>query len=565
MLEQLRIKNFALIEEIELEFASGFNVLTGETGAGKSIILGALNSILGERITTDSIRSGTDKATIEARFSVKNNYEAEKCLSDAGIPFENNEIIIRREISSDGKNRVFINNSSSTLNKLKELGDSLIDIHGQHEHQSLLQVEQHLKILDQFGKLEKDLSEYRTAYESIFSYIDEKKQLILNENEKNRMIELLQFTIKEIDDAKLTIGEENELGENIQKLSHAEKLFENIDSLYDVLYNSEDSMLGRISHGVTEFEKIVPFDPKLQEINTRLNGIKFEIQDISAFLRDYRQSSDLDPARLDSMIERQELLNKLKKKYGKTIEEVIAYRSKSASELALIMHNEEEIARLNKEIEKAQKQIYLTAMNLSGRRHVIAKILEDRINGEFVELAMKGARFEIRFGFVESPDGLIEENGKKYKITRNGVDVIEFLMSTNVGEEPKQLRKIISGGELSRVMLALKNTFAEADHIGTMVFDEIDTGISGETALVVGRKLKGIAASKQVICITHLPQIAAKSDRHFTVIKEIRGNRTLSFVKKLNDEDKLLEIARIMKGDNITEATIEHAKELIRS
>ncbi len=565
MLEQIHIKNFALIEEIRLEFNAGLNILTGETGAGKSIILGALNSILGERVTADSIRSGTDRASIEAVFSVKENPDAEKVLSEAGIPFENNEIIIRREILADGKNRVFINSSSATLAKLKELGDFLIDIHGQHEHQSLLQVDQHIKILDQFGKLGKETEEYKKAYDLFFSLSNQKQKLLMNEQEKERRMELLRHAIKEIDDAKLIMGEEKELDDTVRKLSHAEKLFENIDSLYDTLYNSEESILSRLARKSTEFEKVLQFDESLSTVKTRLDSVKFEIQDISEILRDYRQNSDLDPSRLDSLIERQALISKLKKKYGTTIQEILTYREASASDLNHIINNDEEITRLDKEIVKAKKDLYQVAMTLSGRRHVVAKILEERVNKELHDLAMKGSKFSIKFGFNESPDGIIEENGKKYRITKTGVDVVEFLISTNVGEEPKPLRKIVSGGELSRIMLALKNIFAEADRIGTMVFDEIDTGISGETSLVVGQKLKSISKVKQVICITHLPQIAAKSDRHFTVVKEVKGDRTLTSVLQLSDDEKLKEIARIMKGDKITETTLQHAQELINS
>jgi DNA repair protein RecN (Recombination protein N) len=565
MLEQIHIRNFALIEEIRLEFAPGLNILTGETGAGKSIILGALNSILGERVTADSIRSGADKASIEVLFTLKDNPDVERLLAEAGIPFDDRTLIIRREISTDGKNRVFINNVSATLTKLKELGDFLVDIHGQHEHQSLLQVDSHVRILDQFGKLDAEREEYSKAYASYFGLVEQRAKLVMDEQEKERRMELLRHAIAEIDEAKLVPGEESELDETVRKLSHAEKLFEGIDGLYETLYGSEDSLLARLSKKITDFEKVVPYDKTLAQVQSRLEGIRAEMQDISELLRDYRQNSELDPGRLDALIGRQEMIASLKRKYGKTVEAVLEYRQNASQDLDKIIHNTEELARLDKEIAEARKRLCQVAMTLSGRRHVVARVLEDRVNKELQDLAMKGARFEIQFAFSESPDGIIEENGKKYRITRTGMDMVEFLISTNVGEEPKPLRKIVSGGELSRIMLALKKIFAEADQIGTMVFDEIDTGISGETALVVGQKLKAISEAKQVICITHLPQIAAKSDRHFTVVKEIKGDRTITSVLMLSEVEKLKEIARIMKGDKITEATLEHARELIGS
>jgi DNA repair protein RecN (Recombination protein N) len=565
MLELIHIKNFALIEDIQLELDKGFNVMTGETGAGKSIIIGALNSILGERVASENIRSGADKAVIEAVFDISRAHDVKGSLAESGISIDEDQLVVKREITADGKNRIFMNNSIVTLAKLKEIGNSLVDIHGQYEHQYLLQVDNHYRILDKFGRLESDVEAYSVFYSDYTDLLRRKEKLMMNESEKERMAEILRFAIREIDEAAIKPGEDQELEEIVTKLTHSGKLFENIDSLYGMIYDNEQAILGSLKKGIGELDKVLDFDRDLVDIKNRLDTVRFELEDISNFLRSYRQKNAYNPSDLDSLIGRLELINKLKKKYGGSVAGVGEYRKQAGQDLDAIEHNEEELQKIDKAIADAREKVRAAAMNLSGRRHVIAKLLEEKVNIELRELAMKGANFGVRFSMIESEDGIVTVDGRKIKAGRNGIDEIEFLISTNIGEEAKPLRKIISGGELSRIMLALKSIFAEADRVDTMVFDEIDTGISGETALVVGAKMKTLAKTKQILCITHLPQIAARSGRHFTVSKEVAGGKTQTTVRVLNEKEKVQEIARIMKGDKITEATLEHARELINT
>jgi len=388
---------------------------------------------------------------------------------------------------------------------------------------------------------------------------------MMNESEKERMAEILRFAIREIDEAAIKPGEDQELEEIVTKLTHSGKLFENIDSLYGIIYENEQALLGSLKKGIGELDKVLDFDRDLVDIKNRLDSVRFELEDVSNFLRSYRQKNAYNPSDLDSLIGRLELINKLKKKYGGSLAGIVEYRKQAGQDLDAIEHNEEELQKIDKAIADAQEKVRASAMGLSGRRHVIAKLLEEKVNVELRELAMKGANFGVRFTMVENEEGIVVVDGRKIKAGRNGIDEIEFLISTNIGEEAKPLRKIISGGELSRIMLALKSIFAEADRVDTMVFDEIDTGISGETALIVGAKMKALAKTKQILCITHLPQIAARSGRHFTVSKEVAGGKTQTTVRVLTGKEKVQEIARIMKGDKITDATLEHARELINS
>ena len=562
MLEFLHIQNYALIKDITIHFSSGLNILTGETGAGKSIIIGALQSILGERINSESVRTGTKKAQIEGQFVVPHDSEILSLLKESGIDCEDNSLIIKRIIDSNGKSTAFINNSAVTVSKLKEIGNMLVDIHGQYEHQYLLKVDNHLKILDKFGKLDEDIENFVFAYKK-YRDVDEKLRLLkMKEEEKERTIEILKFAIQEIEKANLLIGEDSDLEEEIQKLSHKEKLFANIDFLYNVLYNNDKAVLSVLEDSLRTIQQVAEYDKSLSEVEEKLNNAKYEIEDVLIFLRKYKDE-EFSIASLDDKIERLENIKLLKKKYGGSIEAVLKYKDKAEQELDDIEHKEETIKKLEQEKAILNQKLSQAALHLSGRRRVVGKILEEKMKQELNELGMAGAEFKVSFGKVEEQEGIIETENKRYKVYKNGIDVVEFLISTNKGEEAKPLKKIISGGELSRIMLALKNIFSKVDQIETMVFDEIDTGISGATALIVGQKMKEIAQTKQIFSITHLPQIAAKSDKHFVVYKKEEENKTITFVKELNKTEKVQEVARIMNGNEITDATLQHAKELI--
>jgi len=564
MLEYLRIRDFAIIEDVQLSFDRGFNVLTGETGAGKSIIIGALNAVLGERVSSENVRQGSDRAVVEAVFDVSGDEGIRALLKDAGCEGDEGQLVIKRELGADGRGRIFINGSVITLNKLKEIAVSLADIHGQHEHQSLLQIEQHIRLLDRFGSLEADVAAFSAIYDRYFDFLRRRERLRMDENEKIRMIDMLEYSLKEIEEVKPAEKEDEELEAEVNRLSHSEKLFASVDLLYESLYGREDAVLAVLGRGLAALDRVLDYDKSLAGLRNRLDSARIELGDIASEAGEYRRNSNFNPASLDKLVERLDKINRLKKKYGGTIAKVLEHASQAKKDLEGVKNNDEELRKVEEEIEKVRKELSTSAQALSGRRRVIAKILEDKIDRELADLGMKSARFRIRFTAAEAEDGIFfAEGSKRYRLHRNGMDLVEFLITTNAGEDPRPLRKVASGGELSRIMLALKTIFAAADSVDTMVFDEIDTGVSGETALIVGRKMRSIAASKQVLCITHLPAIAAKSQRHFTVMKEERGGRTLTLVKQLDENEKLMEIARIIKGRDVTEATLEHARELI--
>jgi len=566
MIERLSIRNFALIENIQLVFDKGFNVLTGETGAGKSIIIDALNLVLGEKASSDSVRKGADRAFVEAVFDLNKKEDIKKNLSLLDIPCEEDILIIRREIFADGKSRIFVNDRMVTLSRLREIGNLLVDIHGQHEHQSLLNVETHLKIIDIFGNLEDEAKLYRDCYDRYFSLLRKREQIKMNEREKERMIDMLSFAIKEIEEIDPKTGEDEELEIEIKRMAHLEKIFSAADEVYRLIYQDEDSAMTRLKKSEDILDKILEYDPSISEIRERLTSAIVNSEDVASFLRDYRESYSYSQEELDSKMERLEKIKRLKKKYGQDIQSVIEYKEKAKIDLMNLQNSEEEEKKIEEELLKTGKELVSQADRLSGRRRVVAKLLEEKVNKELSLLAMKEAKFEVNFFSQEDENEgfLFEKENKKIRLTKYGRDQVEFLICTNPGENMKPLRKIISGGELSRVMLALKSVLSFADFISTMVFDEIDAGISGETALVVGRKIKSLAENKQIICITHLPQIAAKADKHFSVRKKIREDgRTVTEVYILNDKEREKELARMLKGDLLTEAAIVSARELM--
>lgn len=566
MLERLSIRDFALIEEARIAFGPGFNVLTGETGAGKSIILGALNAVLGEKTSADIVRTGSARALVEAVFRIPEGHtDLLRLLEDSGIPVEDSTLVVRREIGADGKGRVFVNDTTLTVGRLRDIGSLLVDLHGQHEHQSLLRTETHLAAIDRFGRLEEEVAAYRDLFDRFQALVRHRDRLRMDEAERRRTLDLLAFAIREIDEVSPQPGEDAELEAEIRRMAHAERLYAAADEAYAALYGDEDSAAARLGRAEADLDRMVDYDPSLAELRERLAAARAEVEDAAAVLRDYRQEHPYDPQDLDRKTERLHRIEALKKKYGPDIPAVLAYRRRAEEDLRTVTDSEEEERRLAAEIERAAKELVAAASRLSGRRRVVAKLLEEKVRRELDELGMKHAVFTASFASVEDEDGfLFEEEGRRLRLTRDGRDLVEFLFSANPGEEPRPLRRIASGGELSRVMLALKSVFAAADRIPTMVFDEIDTGISGQTALIVGRKIAGLAASKQVICVTHLPQIAARSHTHFTVRKEVRPDgRTVTLILPLDPAAKEREIARMLKGDRITETALASARELI--
>ncbi len=564
MLEHIRIRNYALIEELKIDFSSGFNVLTGETGAGKSIILGALNLILGEKAYTEYIRSGEQKAFVEALFDISKNFDVQSLLNNLGIEFDISEpLIIRREFSIEGKSRSYINSTPVPVAKLKTIGDYLIDIHGQHEHQSLFKVNTHIDLIDKFGKLEKDRGEIKNKFLEYKNLQNKLEKLMMNETEKARLIDLLKFSIEEIENADLQKNEDIDLEKEYMILSNQEKISTAVESSYGILYSDENDIYSRLGTAINALGDIEKYDSGIVSIKQNLEEALYQIEDAVSGLREYKSNYNFSPERLDTVIERMELIKKLKKKYGETIEDILLYKEKCLRDLEAIEQSEEEIEKTKSEIVKIEHELSELSTKLSGRRRVVAKLFEEKIMTELKDLDMGKSIFKVSIKYIESPTGIVDISGEKIKLNEKGIDNIEFMIATNAGESIKPLNKIASGGEISRVMLALKTILNEVDKVETLIFDEIDVGIGGKTADVVGKKIKFIGNKKQVISITHQAQIARYANKHFVVSKIEKDNRTVTFIKDVSGNDRIEEIARMIGGERLTDTTLQHAKELL--
>ena len=556
MLLQLNIKDFAIIDNLQITFGKGLNILTGETGAGKSIIVDAVKLILGDRASLDDIRSSKDEAVVEAMFDMSSLKDIAGLLETAGLPNEEN-IIIRRVISRSGKNRTFINNSMANLTLLQEIGSRIIDIYGQHDHQSLTRPEEHIDILDNFGGLMPLRQEYINAY---MEYVSIKKELdsLMADNEK--LVErqdFLSFQSREIEVAGLKTGEDAELKKEKEILANAEKLFDAAHSGHDILYASGGSVLERIGHVLNRLKDVSRIDERLKPTLQTLETAVCQIEDAASFLRDYSQEMSFEPGRLEEADNRLDAINKLKKKYGQTIELILQKKKEIDKELDSIIHHDEKIAELKKVIDSSRDKAAALAKKLSGKRIDAGRILKKKMEQELSDLGMKKTVFEVRI----KKDAFEAGN---FNLGENGMDRLEFFISPNVGEEPKPLAKIASGGELSRIMLAIKR-IAATGKIPVLIFDEVDAGIGGGTAEVVGKKLKEVSKNHQVLCITHLPQIAAYADKHYSVTKEVRGGRTVAEVRELKGDDRIVELSRMLGGVKITDRTREHAREMLEN
>lgn len=556
MLVELNIENFAVAEKLHINFSKGFNVLTGETGTGKSVIVDAIGMILGGRANKDLIRTGCDKAILEGLFYLEKSSEINKILDEYGIENEKNDyLLITREIYSTGRSISRINGRTVTLGMLNNVTKYLIDIHGQHEHQSLLNSENHIHIIDSFGD-----DNFRTLKEDIYIYYNELvfqrkklKDLSMDEIEKDREIDLLKYQIEEIDNAKLSKEEEGEIAKEYDKLSNIKEIELNISETLNILQSKEYegfSIIDAINKVISLIGGIKNFDIEIKKYYESFTNIGFELQDLSGDLRYYLDNIAVDEERLVFLEERLDTINKLKKKYGNNIDEIIAYRNSIYEKFQILLNNEKEISQIKNEIENIEKMLEVKCEELSNKRKEIASILEESLSGELKQLNMRNVLFKVSF--------------KKYNhFTPEGFDNVEFLISTNPGEDLKPLSKIVSGGEMSRIMLAFKSILAEYDKIPCLIFDEIDTGISGRTAQVVGEKIVNISKEHQIICVSHLPQIAALADTHFSIYKNIHGSRTVTQIKKLSFEERIEELSRLLGGVNLTDTTKMHAKEML--
>ena len=561
MLKELSIKNFAIIDQLRVEFAPGLNVFTGETGAGKSIIVDALNLALGERASSDLIRTGSDEAVVEAAFELNSHGPAavRAILADQGIAIEPGEdLIVRRVISSAGKNKVYINGSLANLATLADLGARLADIHGQHEHQSLLAIDLQRDMLDSFGGLMDRRDVFGTLVDRYQGARQALAELEAGEREKAQREDLLRYQANEIEGARLQEGEDETLAAEQRVMMNAEKLAGLAASADDTLYSGEGAVLAGLKRAITNVREIAAIDANLVPTLELLESGRAQVEEAARDVSSYADRVEFDPARLEEIGDRLELIQKLKKKYGATIAEIVSFGEKAAGELAKIGKSGEEMARLRTEIAAVKEQLTAKARELTKRRTAAARELEKKVEAELGHLGMKKTVFQARI--TQEPG---EDTNDGLKVSESGADRIEFLISPNPGEEPRPLARTASGGELSRIMLALKTILVEGDPIPTLVFDEVDAGIGGAVAEEVGRKLRKIAGRRQVFCITHLAQIASMATSHYGVSKSVKQDRTSTEVKVLDRAERVDEVARMLGGRTITDATLKHAEEML--
>ncbi len=550
MLIGLNIKNVAVIEQLEVDFRCGVTAFTGETGAGKSIIIDSINMILGSRSSRELIRYGTDKAMVQAIF---NDISAIlPLLEENGIDTDEDELIITRTVNSDGKSTARINGTVVTLSTLRDIADRLINIHGQHDNQALLTPDKHINFLDAYAGVGELIDEYSHLNSSRKSVMKRLAAMQLDEKEKMQRMDLLEYQINEIFEAQLKIGEDEELMKERDLLANAEKIAEASAAVYANLYdlNEAQSAYDSISLAVDALGSIADVNSSLKELYDRLNETKYTVEDVAHEIRDFGESTEYNPHRLNDIEERLDIISRLKKKYGSTISDIISYGEKAQEELDSIVDSDERIAALNEELRKNEELLLDAAKKLSQARKTAAVQLSNGIEQALHELDMEKSHFSV---CVEDID----------TFEHNGMNRVEFMISTNPGEPLKPLVKIASGGELSRVMLAMKSILAQSDSVGTLIFDEIDTGVSGSAAVKIAKKLRAIGKLKQVICITHLPQMTAAADNHYLIKKDTDGEMATTSLIELDTDGRIEEIARIIDGNTVTETARMHARELI--
>ncbi len=551
MLNELHIENIAVIEKADIQFQAGLNVLTGETGAGKSIIIDSISAVLGERVSRDLVRHGAEKGLVTAVFDLEN---AGEWLTENDIEAED-ELIIQRRISLDGKSSCRVCGNPVTATQLKELGSLLIDIHGQNDGRQLMDERRHMEYLDRFGALEEELSLYQNEYRAYVKIQKEMEQLSMDEIEKARLSDSLQYQIAELERAELKAGEKDGLVARRDLLRNAEKLTEAVDEAFAALYGGEENAVAFAQNAEYYVSRASGIAPELEPAAAGIHDAVFALSDAAETLRDFRERLDFSPEEYDQLESRISLLNKLERKYSRGEEELIAYLDECKEKLDRIQYADERLAKLEKQLSLQAKRCEEAATRLSQKRKQAAVLLEKRIVDELRELNMPSVRFHVDFAALEGKTGF----------DAKGCDRISFVMSANAGEELGRISKIASGGELSRIMLAMKNVFAENDPVATMIFDEIDTGVSGIAAQRVGEKLYSVSRGKQVLCVTHLPQIAAMADAHYRIAKEERGGRTYTQVQLLDRDGRRHELARLHGGDHITETTLASAEEQLQS
>jgi DNA repair protein RecN (Recombination protein N) len=556
MLEELHVHNFAIIEKLSVRFTEGLNILSGETGAGKSILIGALGLLLGDKTDTSIIRSGAEETSVSGVVAVAGNSEAVRWLSAHGIEPEEGSVILRRMLKSNGRGSIYIQSTPVTRADLRDFSMHLFDLHGQHEHQSLLDLENHRTLVDRWAGTENLAATFHAQYAALANLRDRQSKLVGDERERLRRIDLLTYAVQEITALKPRPGEEEELEKELALLVHHEKLFTLVEQVHGQTAESGGGVLATLRTTRHAMDEILAIDPVLSKLAHQLEDAFFEIEDFAENIRQYKSRTDFSPGRLDDVQSRLSALRTLKKKYGDSIEQVLSYGADAQQELAGMENWEEEKARLGEEIARTEREITETARLLSEKRRTASTVLQKKIEEELRELGMPKVSFRVLIADAARPDGTPI-------LTPWGKDAIEFVISPNLGEPFKRLRSIASGGELSRVMLAIKGVLAESDHVSTLIFDEVDAGIGGEVALSVGERLAALSRHKQVLCITHLATIAVRADNHLRIEKMTQAGRTVTRVEKVAGAERREEIARMLAGDRKGDLSLQHAGELI--
>ena len=565
MLKRLYIKDFAIVENLEIEFNSGFQVITGETGAGKSVIVGAIGLLCGERGQSDLVRSGAQKAILEAEFQLPPEKAELAVLNKLDIDtFGDNIIIIRREVNPKGVSRAFINDTPVNVTTLNMLTTELIDLHGQHQHQRLIHPENHIYYLDAFAKNTGLVQKHRESFRKyirIKGELLELKKKIKTGYDKQ---DLLTLQVKELEKANLQENELEELKSERKILENNELLFDMSNLIGAMLYSSDDPVSNKVAVVCNKLKSLVDIDPVFRELLENLENARVTIEETGRYCEAYASNLEFTPERLEEIRNREVELEWLLKKYQKSqISDMIQHLKELKDELETMENFDDTMAELEKELENQRQTVQSSAIELSEKRHQSGKIFEKELETTMTTVGLQNARFEVHLFWQEEEEGIVSLNGKKYQVTENGLDNVEFAIGLNIGEPTRPLHKVASGGEVSRIMLSIKTLLADSDKIDTLVFDEIDSGISGKYAQIVGKKMHEISKHHQLIVITHLPQIAAQGDFHYAVIKDEAEGRTRVTVRKLNDEDRIFDIAKLLGGEKVTEQAMANATELL--
>ncbi|MBD7967955.1 DNA repair protein RecN [Paenibacillus gallinarum] len=565
MLSTLSIRNLAVVEAVDVHFHAGFHVLTGETGAGKSIIIDALGLIAGGRGSADLIRYGCDKAEMEAMFELPGSHPVWQTLAGLGIQAKPDEhLIIRRELISTGKSVSRINGQLVNLTMLREVGEQLINIHGQHEHQSLLRAEKHLGLLDTYGEsiIGPIKLKYTEQYKAFVKVEKEVRQLQESSQKAYQLLDMYRFQLEEIAAANLVPGEDELLHEEKVKLSHSEKMMDSVAGAYDILQGSQG--LEAVSYAISKLEDISGYDQRgIKPILEQLQSAFYQLEDAAFQLRGYRDDIEFNPARLGEVEERLNMITGLKRKYGDNVEAILKYYAQIERETDQLENKDERMEKLLAERDRYLAELLITAEKMSLARKKCAEELSEKVERELKDLQMERTSMKAQISVVEDPRG-VEWNGQRIRITKQGIDSVEFLISANPGEPLRPLGKIASGGEMSRIMLALKSIFARHDQIPVLIFDEVDTGVSGRAAQSIAEKLFLLSSTCQVFSITHLPQVACMADHQYLIEKKVHDERTMTQVEELSEEGRIMELARMLGGVEITEKTRHHAQEMLK-